>query len=527
MARIKQFDSLATLIKGNRSDDNPVKPNETVNGSTALRKVLQEEVVKKKIDDKVTLLTSSGERVEYFDYDEADEENLKKKIQQIIDDLDKIFGKYYDEENYKKNSRVVKVGDKSKTKVFKGTVNFRITRESSSGRKQTPTQYQEKGTTDVFNNVLERDKRYTSIADMRKDSTLMKDIRDTFSGKTAKKNVGNHTDKVDDWMNTFFNQQDLFFMQKYAPSKWSKFEYHGQDWVTFWSNFIKKVKTQDGKPVGNYTTWNPSDIWAVYDKKKVNDAIDEKFKKDQGDPKLSKVNNFLIKLMKESKLVGISLKKIEGTGAHLEEMNINLKTMKLAEVIELKASEIDLQLDNIVNAEKVTTYIKFANTHTMNINLNDKKKPGNLSFNTQVKGTAAQGGQAPVKLVEDLLNKNNQEDKFVNDWKNYPIKAEEKDKKSGFWDQEEMWKDKYEFLRLKGNSSWPKWEGPKGFCEYITNFYKKEKPQLAITKLMQITFFYAAYKNYPKKQDFADFCINLLHLGMKVGDRFAPHAKIS
>ena len=198
-------------------------------------------------------------------------------------------------------------------------------------------------------------------------------------------------------MNTFFNQQDLFFMQKYAPSKWSKFEYHGQDWVTFWSNFIKKVKTQDGKPVGNYTTWNPSDIWAVYDKKKVNDAIDEKFKKDQGDPKLSKVNNFLIKLMKESKLVGISLKKIEGTGAHLEEMNINLKTMKLAEVIELKASEIDLQLDNIVNAEKVTTYIKFANTHTMNINLNDKKKPGNLSFNTQISGSAAQGGQAPVK----------------------------------------------------------------------------------------------------------------------------------
>ena len=50
MARIKQFDSLATLIKGNLSDDNPVKPNETVNGSTALRKVLQEEVVKKKID---------------------------------------------------------------------------------------------------------------------------------------------------------------------------------------------------------------------------------------------------------------------------------------------------------------------------------------------------------------------------------------------------------------------------------------------------------------------------------------------
>jgi len=517
---------LKELIETNLLKDKPLKPNDKINGSSALTKVLEEEIATEKIGDKVTLSRSTMDKVEYFDYNETDEKNLKKKIQGIIDDLEKIFGKYDDKPNTKENSRVVRVGEK-KSGAAKGVVNFRIRRESTEGRKQTPTQYQEKGTTDVFNNVLERNKRYNSIADMRKDTDLMKDIRDTFSGKTAKKNVGDHTDKVDDWMNTFFNQQDLFFMQKYAPSKWSKFEYHGQDWVQFWSDFIKKTKTQSGQAVGNYTTWNPSDIWAVYDKKKVNDAIDENFKKDQGDPKLSKVNNFLINLMSESKLVGISLKKIEGTGAHIEEMNIDPKSMRLSRVIELKESEIDLQLDNIVNGEKVTTYIKFAKTHTMNINLNDKKKPGNLSFNTQISGSAAQGGQAPVKLVEDLLKRNNSKTKFVNDWHKYPIDADSKDKKSGFWDQKEMWKDKYEFLRSKGNSSWPKWEGSKGFYEYITDFYKNEKPQLAITKLMQITFFYDAYKNYPKRQDFADFCINLLHLGMKVGDRFAPHAKIS
>ena len=54
----------------------------------------------------------------------------------------------------------------------------------------------------------------------------MDDLRDTFSGKTAKKNVGDHRDKIDDWMNTFFSQQDLFFMAKYAPATWSTFEYH-------------------------------------------------------------------------------------------------------------------------------------------------------------------------------------------------------------------------------------------------------------------------------------------------------------
>ena len=507
--------NLKKLIKDNLLSKKPLKPDDKINGSSALGMILKEELKEKKIDKKVNLSRSVMDKVEYFDYDEKDEKNLEKKIQEIIDDLEKIFRKYDDKVNKNENSRVVRVGEK-KSGAAKGVVNFRMIRESSEGRKQTPTKVQEKGTTDVFNMVLDKNKIYNSKQDLFDDADLMRTLRKTFSEK------GNHTDKIKDWMNTYFSQQDIFFkMKQYQPSNWSPFEYHGQDFVKFWSDFIKKTKTKDGKPVGNYTTWNPSDIWAVYDKKKVNDAIDEKFKKDQGDPKLSKVNNFLISLMSEAKLVGISLKKIDGTKKKIELMNIDTKSMRLAKVIELKASEIDLQLDNIVKGEKVTTYIKFAKTHTMNINLNDKKKPGNLSFNTQISGSAAQGGQAPVKLVENLLNKNNQKDEFINDWNNYPIDADI------FWDQKKMWKDKYEFLRSKGNSSWPKWEGPKGFYEYITNFYRIEKPQLAITKLMQITFFYDAYKNYPKKQDFADFCINLLHLGMKVGDRFAPHAKIS
>jgi hypothetical protein len=409
-------------------------------------------------------------------------------------------------------------------KSTKITVNFVEKKDPSEARKQTPTQYQEKGTTDVFNRVLEENARYGSIEDMRKDKDLMDDLRGTFSGKTAKKNVGNHVDKIDDWMNTFFNQQDLFFMQKYAPSVWSPFEYHNQDWVHFFSKFIKKVKTNEGKPVGDYTTWNPSDIWAVYNKTEVNKAIDKAFKMDKDDPKLSTLNNLLITLMKESKLVGISLKKIEGGGAHIEEMNISPESMKLAEVVVLKMKDIDLELDNIVQQEKVTTYIKFAKTHTMNINLGDKKKPGNLSFNTQVKGTAAQGGQAPVAQVVKLLHAKGTSKEFINDHSKYPIVADNK-QKTGFWDKSDDWEKKYDFVKRKSNSSsWPSWED---FKQYLTDFYRGKKPQLAMTKLMQIDFYYDALKNYTTPQEYADFYIALLHLGMKVGDRFAPHAKIS
>jgi len=361
---------------------------------------------------------------------------------------------------------------------------------------------------------------------MQKDATLMKDLRETFSGKTAKKNVGNHTDKISGWMNTFFNQQDLFFMSKYAPSKWSKFEYHKQDFVAFWSDFIKKVKTNEGKPVGDYTTWNPSDIWAVYDKAKVNKEIDDAFKADKGDPKLSKVNNLLINLMSDSKLVGISLKKIEGGGAHIEEMNISPKTMKLAEVIELKMNDIELQLDNIVQQEKVTTYIAYAQTHKMNINLGDKKKFGNLSFNTQVKGTAAQGGQAPVEQVEKLLRSKGSSKEFKNDHRQYPKEVDNK-QKTGFWDTSDIWK-KYEFVKTKNKcTSWPDWDSDDGFKQYLTDFYRLKKPQLAVSKLMMIDFYYDALNNHKSTQDYGDFWIALLHLGMKVGDRFAPHAKIS
>jgi len=408
--------------------------------------------------------------------------------------------------NFNKSTLKLVVG-----KTTKVTVNFKEKKDPKESRKQTPTKIQEKGTTDVFNRVLVNNKRYSDIPDMRKDGKLMSTLRETFTKQ--------HADKIDDWMNTYFNQQDLFLMGKYSPEKWSPFEYHKKDFVHFWQDFIKKVKTKEGKPVGDYTTWNPSDIWAVYDKSKVNKAIDDAFEKDKGDPKLSKLNNLLINLMEDSKLVGISLKKIEGDDAHIEEMNMNAESKKLSKVLELNMSDIELQLDNIVQQEKVTTYIKFAGTHTMNINLGDKKKPGNLSFNTQIKGTAAQGGQAPVALVEKLLTSKGSSNEFTNSHTKYPKKVDT------FWEKSDKWKEKYEFVKQKSNST--SWESWKEFESYITDFYKNKKPQLAMTKLMQIDFYYDAFKNYPQSQDLADFWIALLHLGMKVGDRFAPHAKIS
>ena len=52
----------------------------------------------------------------------------------------------------------------------------------------------------------------------------------------------------------------------------------------------------------------------------------------------------------------------------------------------------------------------------------------------------------------------------------------------------------------------------------------EDKEFIAQTKLMMLHFFHDALKNYAKD---AEFWTDLLYLGMKVGKRFAPHAKIS
>ena len=193
--------------------------------------------------------------------------------------------------------------------------------------------------------------------------------------------------------------------------------------------------------------------------------------------------------------------------------------MKLSEVVELESKDIDLQLDNIVQQEKVTTYIKYAATHTMNITLGDKKKFGNLSFNTQIKGAAAQGGQAPVKDVLKLLHEKGSSKKFNNDNKSYPQKL------SDYQKNMDSWKNRYMEVKNKtGSESWPSWED---FKKYIGDLYRDKKSPIAVSKLMQIDFYYDVLKNYTSNQDYADFWIALLHLGMKVGEKFAPHAKIS
>ena len=256
-------------------------------------------------------------------------------------------------------------------------------------------------------------------------------------------------------------------------------------------------------------------------KKEIKDAFLIDLKDKKSPPRVSKLNALLINKMNDGELVGISLKKIDKPqNSHIELINITPKSMKVSAVVNYKFNDLKFDVKNIAKNTLVTTYIKFKNSHDMNINLGNKKKFGNLSFNTQIKDSSAQGGQAPVEQVVSLLHSQGSAKGFVNDHTKYPHEIKDSKKKDGFWDELDTWKERYNFVKGKtsGLISWI------DFKKYIDNLYQIDQPQIAVTKLMQVHFYYDAFKNYPNEEE---FWISLLHLGMKVGSRFAPHAKIS
>jgi len=402
-----------------------------------------------------------------------------------------------------------------KATITVGKINLKFAPKKEGKRNQTPTDIQEKGTTVIFNRVLKLNKTYPSVEAIKADKILMGELKKTFTKKFE--------DNLDDWLLSYFEQQEKFFLHKqYAPSKWSPFEYNGSSFTKFFRQFIKEgLQTIDGSRIKTYEQWNPADIWAAYDmsamKREINEAFKIDRKKAKPLPRVSKLNNLLIQYMNDSRLVGISLKKIEKAGqTHLEFFNITPKSMKISKVVNYKMNDLTFDVQNIAEHTKVTTYIRYGSpkTHEMNINLGDKKKFGNLSFNTQIKDSSAQGGQAPVYSVINLLHTQGTERSFKNDHNNYPHDIVKYGKERTKIEKE------YNFVKSKttGLISWT------DFDNYIKDLYMEDLPQIAVSKLMQIDFYYNAFKNYPNDEQ---FWISLLHLGMKVGKRFAPHAKIS
>ena len=404
-------------------------------------------------------------------------------------------------------------GDRGvKTAGDKVRVTLRSSADGKMRKGVIPTAIQEEGSTIIFNQVLDGNKDFKDEESILAD----KDTRDLL--EVCFKQKGNWVSRLEDWTWTYWQQQHELF-KKYKNPDWSPFVYgkDKEDFVTFFTKLIREVKS-NGVSVGSYPTWNPSDVWAAYKVDKVKEDIEKAMEKGKT---LGELNGTLIRLFKEEKLVGISLKKVlYGQDANLKLVNIDTATMRLGEVDAYGMPQIKLQIGNIFEGETVTTYIKFGNNDDFAVNINNPKKDrgSNLTFNTHIKKTpAAQGGQGPVAEVEKLLKSNGSKTTFVNDWHNYPLDEDTFMSK----ENQKEYKKMYKLVSETYKGPKPKYEK---WQEFISNLYQTNKPFIATAKLMHLHFFYDAINNYGRD---AEFWTDLLYAGMKMGKRYAPHAKIS
>jgi hypothetical protein len=235
------------------------------------------------------------------------------------------------------------------------------------------------------------------------------------------------------------------------------------------------------------------------------------------------LNNLLINLMEDEDLIGISLKMVKkGDDAHIKLHNVEtspvLRNLKaFAKIEEYDMNDIHFKYDNIWqgDASYVPTQVKIGPGDKYEINL--RKSGNNISFNTQIKGAAAQGGQTPVDMVVKMLNGK----EFKKNHTSYPQTPEKLVEESEKY--ERMYK-----LVTKGQNA-PAYNE---FQLYLDGFYQKSAKgkQTAIVKLMMLSFWYDALTNYSSKTTkSAEFWTDLLYTGMKIkpGREFAPHAKIS
>ena len=431
------------------------------------------------------------------------------QIKKLWEDLGKQFG--FISSNKKGSYQEVFVGTPEEVaERNQKEVRFeKLSNEPGGGGTVIPTAIQEKGTTIIFNRVLIDNVKFEKESDIMDDKKTREQLQKCFGTKWAH--------RLDNWTWTYFQQQKEF-LKKYSDPKWALFEYHDQDLVHFFSDEIQQV-ARDLKPfvpAGKYTTWNPADIFAAYDMPAIKRKIEGEIKrKEPITQTLVELNNILVGLMEDNKLVGLSLKKVQqGNNAEIHLHNVESSSiLKFEKLEKYVMKDVKLEYENLWESDSVNNMIKFGSGADYKVNIS-RTSGGTLTFNTFIKRTpAAQGGQAPIAMVIELIKAKN----FTNSVTDYPQDEE------ALIEERAKYKKMYDYI-TKGKNA----VSYNDFELRVGELYEKDK-RVAISKLMQVKFWYDALKYNENKKDKAELWTDILYLGMKVSakGKFAPHAKIS
>ena len=473
---------------------------------------------------------------------EAVLKNFKSKMIQTL------MGKYKNGTLTKVQGVVKGINDNIKTPVIrlKYTDNGKGTRYIDFDVKEYPDKKDERGGGTLPDTISEPATRFVLNAALESKGKIFKKQEDIFVHDVYKDLEKLYSEewghKLDSWINTFL-QQNLIFFKHYGQTKWAKFKHMDykdeRDMQVFFMEHLQSLTTAPGVTVGRtYQQWNPADIWAVKrsEQKSLEDEITEATKNPSAD-NLMKLNTHIIRLMENKELVGISLKKIEKDGSY-KIFNVDsskaltrLKSWKALDKFEMK--DIRFELRNIFGnfpgkggkGIAATTYIYFGSKYKVDAT---RTGTGSLIFNSQILNEkGAQGGQSPIQPLLQRLRHNKSGVTFDNKIKNYPKNADEfaeiaEDPKSP---QYKLYKKWFTFTSKHSKNDY---KDIKKFDDYLNNVQEAydSRPKEGIAKLSLLHFWYDALKYH---DDDPVFWTDMLYFGLKIiaKGQFGPHIKIS
>ena len=394
-----------------------------------------------------------------------------------------------------------------KGKVY--NVRFRETSKKTGSKAPDAktTEMQEKGSKYVFEYVLENKKSgYTNLQSFKSDQKMVDGLKKIYP------------DVDDDWFDVFYKQHKVI-LDKFAGSQITKFDHSGK------GSFMNKITEIINKNFGiaKKDNWNPADIWGVRGSSKdVIIKVEEAVYGSRDSQTIQQLNSLMRGMYKSKELVGISLKKTSGKEAKWEEYNIEALTLN--EINDYKYNEINIiyNLKATAATQALDTAVQLRQSgggaeYNFQITSNDTSRDSqNLKFESKPIGSAkARGGKAQIKAVEALLDDNGVGG-YKNRHQNYPKNIEE------FGQSKKHYENMFNNIRTKVTTDCK--DGDE-FVEVIVKIFVGEKPWVAQSKLMQLTFLDHALKVSPKKK-YTEFWTDMLFISIKKGDRFGPFAKL-
>jgi len=399
---------------------------------------------------------------------------------------------------------------KYEIKIEKYTIRFL---KPKKDQKFIPTSIQENGAVFVFNRSLEPNVEFKEWQDILNDEKTKTGLTKIFSS---------WGEVPESWVVSYFKQEQKLF-KEIGKNGWEQIEYKESNSIMSKIKELLKNVTIDSKNV-KYENWNPSDIWIVKNKKHVLEELGDNLISSKNSQTLKELNDKLLKLIKEKRLIGVSLKKVPAKQNEARFVYVNIspeKSITFGLTKDNLKVEVDLNLK--LDPKSKTKMVESTSVKIGKYSMQIKSNSGSLTdsslkFESGAKELGGRGGKAPLDYVNDLM-KDYRIGRLLNDWRKYPSTQEE-------FTNTTSYKRIFNVLKTKSNIEL-------GINTY-DDFHKsmlalysdsdKKWHRVARIKLMEMVFIYQTTKL--KGNLYFEFWKDLVYLSIKEGPKFSPHGKL-